>query len=218
MNPQTVQNVVTYDTVIEFDNPDQKLLPGMTAYVTIPVAEARNVLKIPNGAVRFRLEEPERRALFAKYNFQERGGGTGRGFAPAGQAGTGRGDGGAGAGGGQRASGGGGENRGGGGRRGGGGAGGGAEGSARGGGRGGAAAADIHTVYVLQPDKTLRPVVVRTGITDYAFTEVAAVLQGELKPGEELVTGKELPNRGVTGFMGGPMGGMGRGFGGGRPR
>ena len=74
---------------------------------------------------------------------------------------------------------------------------------------------------MLQQDKSLRPVVVRTGITDYTFTEVAGVLQGELKPGEELVTGKELPNRGVTGFMGGPMGGMGRGpggFGGGRPR
>src|SRR5271169_7114411 len=36
MNPTTVQSVVTYDTIIEFANPELKLFPGMTAYVTIP--------------------------------------------------------------------------------------------------------------------------------------------------------------------------------------
>ena len=41
MNPTTIQNVVTYDTIIEFANPDLKLFPGMTAYVTIPVATVR---------------------------------------------------------------------------------------------------------------------------------------------------------------------------------
>jgi multidrug efflux pump subunit AcrA (membrane-fusion protein) len=68
---------------------------------------------------------------------------------------------------------------------------------------------DIKTIYVLQPDKQLRPVVVRTGITDFTFTEMAAVLQGEIKPGEEVVTGKELPSRATTGFPGmpGPFGG-----------
>lgn len=54
MNPTTVQNVVTYDTVIAFDNPDQKLFPGMTAYVTIPVAQAENTLEVPNAALRFK--------------------------------------------------------------------------------------------------------------------------------------------------------------------
>lgn len=54
MNPTTVQNVVTYDTVIAFDNPEQKLFPGMTAYVTIPVAQAENVMEIPNAALRFK--------------------------------------------------------------------------------------------------------------------------------------------------------------------
>ncbi|MGH8764215.1 MAG: efflux RND transporter periplasmic adaptor subunit [Burkholderiales bacterium] len=54
MNPTTLQNVVTYDAIIDFDNPERKLFPGMTAYVTIPVASARNVLKIPNGALRYR--------------------------------------------------------------------------------------------------------------------------------------------------------------------
>ena len=41
MNATTVQNVVTYNTIIDFDNPEMKLFPGMTAYITIPVAEAR---------------------------------------------------------------------------------------------------------------------------------------------------------------------------------
>ena len=54
MNPTMVQNVVTYDTIVEFDNPDIKLLPGMTAYVTIPLASVENVVKIPNTALRYK--------------------------------------------------------------------------------------------------------------------------------------------------------------------
>src|SRR5438270_782711 len=54
MNPTIVQNVVTYDTMIEFDNPDLKLFPGMTAYVTIPVASVQNALKLPNTALRYK--------------------------------------------------------------------------------------------------------------------------------------------------------------------
>src|SRR3974390_520486 len=54
MNPTMVQSVVTYDTIIEFANPDVKLLPGMTAYVTIPLASVENVLKIPNTALRYK--------------------------------------------------------------------------------------------------------------------------------------------------------------------
>ena len=54
MNPTRIQNVVTYDTIIDFDNPDLKLFPGMTAYVTIPVATAQNVVKLPNAALRYR--------------------------------------------------------------------------------------------------------------------------------------------------------------------
>ena len=48
-----MQNVVTYTTVVDFDNPQMKLFPGMTAYVTIPVATADNVMKVPNAALRF---------------------------------------------------------------------------------------------------------------------------------------------------------------------
>jgi HlyD family secretion protein len=54
MNPTTVQSVVTYDTIIEFANPELKLFPGMTAYVTIPVATVQNVMKVPNTALRYK--------------------------------------------------------------------------------------------------------------------------------------------------------------------
>jgi HlyD family secretion protein len=53
LNATTVQNVVTYTTVVDFENPEMKLFPGMTAYVTIPVAQATDVVKVPNGALRF---------------------------------------------------------------------------------------------------------------------------------------------------------------------
>jgi HlyD family secretion protein len=54
LNPVTVQNVVTYSTVIDVPNPDLKLKPGMTAQVTIEIARRENVLRIPNAALRFR--------------------------------------------------------------------------------------------------------------------------------------------------------------------
>ncbi|MBM4396310.1 MAG: efflux RND transporter periplasmic adaptor subunit [Deltaproteobacteria bacterium] len=53
-SPQTVQNVVTYDAVIDVENPDLKLRPGMTANVTIRHADREGVLKVPNAALRFR--------------------------------------------------------------------------------------------------------------------------------------------------------------------
>ncbi|MBI5071256.1 MAG: efflux RND transporter periplasmic adaptor subunit [Deltaproteobacteria bacterium] len=52
--PQTVQNVVTYDAVIDVDNPALKLKPGMTANVTFIYAEKDDVVRIPNAALRFR--------------------------------------------------------------------------------------------------------------------------------------------------------------------
>jgi HlyD family secretion protein len=69
MNPTTVQNVVTYDAIIDFANPELKLFPGMTAYVTIPVATAEDVVKLPNAALRFRppLSPEAVRALYAKF-------------------------------------------------------------------------------------------------------------------------------------------------------
>ena len=55
--PITVQNVVTYDTVIEVNNADLKLKPGMTANVSITTAFREDVLKVPNAALRFRPPE-----------------------------------------------------------------------------------------------------------------------------------------------------------------
>jgi HlyD family secretion protein len=55
--PITVQNVVTYDTVIGVSNPEQKLKPGMTANVSVVAAHRDETLKIPNSALRFRLPD-----------------------------------------------------------------------------------------------------------------------------------------------------------------
>jgi HlyD family secretion protein len=55
--PITVQNVVTYDVVILVNNPELKLRPGMTANVSIIIAIKKDVLKIPNAALRFRPPE-----------------------------------------------------------------------------------------------------------------------------------------------------------------
>ena len=53
LNPVNVQNVVTYNVVIDVENPEQKLKPGMTANLTITIDERNNVLKVPNSALRF---------------------------------------------------------------------------------------------------------------------------------------------------------------------
>jgi HlyD family secretion protein len=50
----TIQNVVTYDVVVRVDNRDLKLRPGMTANVSIITARKKDVIKIPNAALRFR--------------------------------------------------------------------------------------------------------------------------------------------------------------------
>jgi HlyD family secretion protein len=53
LNPQTVQNVVTYTVVVEAPNPDLKLIPGMTANLSFQIEKHDNVLRIPNAALRF---------------------------------------------------------------------------------------------------------------------------------------------------------------------
>ncbi len=52
--PQAVQNVVTYDAVIDVDNSELKLKPGMTANITFVYAEKDEALRVPNSALRFR--------------------------------------------------------------------------------------------------------------------------------------------------------------------
>ena len=68
LNATNTQNVVIYTTVIDFSNPDEKLLPGMTANITIPVAKHENVLMVPNGALRFKpiLSDKDTQELQAK--------------------------------------------------------------------------------------------------------------------------------------------------------
>jgi HlyD family secretion protein len=186
MNATMVQNVVTYNTTIAFDNPDLRLFPGMTAYASIPVATAKNAVKIPNGALRFKpdLTDSQRKALYAKYNIDEgaRATTTGRIAAAAGGSATGAGDSnGAAVGGGTgaRAPGGGGQGQG--------GSGGGNRRPQGGNGGGNSQRADNGIVWKLLPDKTLEPAQVRLGVTDFTFT---AMLSGTLKPGDELVIGQ----------------------------
>jgi HlyD family secretion protein len=183
INPTTVQNVVTYDTVIEFENSDLKLLPGMTAYVTIPVSAAKDVLKIPNGAVRFRPEIPdnEKNALLKAAGINQGGGknkGLAEGDAPAADAAPPaappkagapsvavkpkRGD------------------------------------------------NEIHVLWKLVGDKQMEPVLVKTGITDYTVTAGLEVLKGSLNAGDNIITGMAIPNRASTGAFG-PGGQPGRG-------
>ena len=54
INPQTVNNVVTYDVVVLVNNDEGKLLPGMTANATIDVAKAANALVVPTAALAFK--------------------------------------------------------------------------------------------------------------------------------------------------------------------
>jgi HlyD family secretion protein len=68
LNAQTLQNVVTYTAVINVSNPEQKLMPGMTANITILVARRDNVLRVPNAALRFKpeLTDQQQKDLQAK--------------------------------------------------------------------------------------------------------------------------------------------------------
>ncbi len=77
--PITVQNVVTYDTVISVTNEELKLKPGMTANVSVVIAQRQNVLKLPNSALRFRPPDaPKPSPSPATPGGEKRGGGAGR--------------------------------------------------------------------------------------------------------------------------------------------
>lgn len=58
-----VSNVVTYPAIIDVENPELLLRPGMTANVTFVTQEANDVVKVPNAALRFRLESPKKTAV-----------------------------------------------------------------------------------------------------------------------------------------------------------
>jgi len=167
MNATTVQNVVTYNTIIDFDNPEMKLFPGMTAYITIPVANANDVMRVPNGALRFKpdMKAEDVRALYQKYglirNDQAQ---IASGSAPSGKRPRTQGT-----------------------------DGGGAAQNTR------TPRIDVAVAWKLRPDKTIEPVRVRTGITDHSVTEIAQVLNGQLNPGDELVTGSATAPQNTAG-------------------
>ena len=148
MNATMVQSVVTYDTIIEFNNPDLKLFPGMTAYVTIPVATVKNVVKVPNTALRYKPPMPPEQILatYKQYGIDgiERKAASDGAASPSEAAAA-------------------------------------STVAAR------APKPDSAVVWKLHLDNTLEPVKVSIGITDHAYTEVGAVLKGELKPGDEVV-------------------------------
>jgi len=154
MNPTTVQSVVTYDTIIEFANPELKLFPGMTAYVTIPVATAQNVLKLPNTALRYKppIAPEEILALYKRYGIEgvqdDDHSAAAEGGTPASA---------------------------------------GAQNLPR------APKAETAVVWKLHSDKTMEPVKVSLGITDHAFTEVSAVLKGELKESDDVIIRSVVP-------------------------
>lgn len=160
MNPTTVQNVVTYDAIIDFANPELKLFPGMTAYVTVPVATVQSVVKLPNAALRFKppLSPDAIRALYAKYGLEDRAPGK-SGVSAGGNVP-------------ERAG----------------------PSSARSaqighqGNSTGKPESETAVVWKLVADHTIVPVKVALGITDHAYTEVTAVLAGDLKPGDDVVT------------------------------
>jgi HlyD family secretion protein len=158
MNSTIVQNVVTYDTIIEFDNPEKKLFPGMTAYVTIPIAAATHVAKVPNAALRFKPDLPanEIRALYRRAGIpEETDGSTSEKKQPEEKSVKSE----------ERS-----QNL-----------------------KTGAAAAsqktDTRVVWKLISGSRLQPVRIKTGITDHTNTELVQMLNGTLKPGDNLVTG-----------------------------
>jgi HlyD family secretion protein len=171
MNATTVQNVVTYNTIIDFDNPAMKLFPGMTAYVTIPVASASDVLRVPNSALRYRpdMKAEEIRAIYQKFGLDNPS------LPPAGNAAANNGpefDGGAVKKVNRRTTAG--------------------QNEAIGLSPTVAHSLDGVVLWKLRPDKTVEPVKIRSGITDHTVTELAELLNGSLKHDDELVTGAVL--------------------------
>ena len=165
LNATVNQNVITYPVILEVPNPEENLRPQMTANVTIEVAQVRDVLRVPNAALRFRPTDEKgegRRPSGSGAGASGRGGGTGRqaspemerpGAAPAG-------------GGGGFAA---------------------AAGQFAAAVSGGKPAKGTQTVYVEIGEGRLRPVQIRTGISDGRFTQV---VEGEIRPGEKVVIGQ----------------------------
>lgn len=63
-SPEVIQNVVTYTTIVDVENPGMKLRPGMTATISIVVGESQNALRVPNTALRFQPPPEALQAIF----------------------------------------------------------------------------------------------------------------------------------------------------------
>src|SRR3569623_1213187 len=180
----TVQNVVTYDAVIDVDNEELKLRPGMTANVTFIWAEKDDAVRVPNAALRFKPTAEIFTALGQQppAGVKDAGGAKSR---PQGLPGMG------------------GPPPGGGGRRSGGGQGAGGGATAR-----GDDANDKRAVW-LNKGGVLQSLSVRTGISDGSLTEV---LEGAVQPGDAVVTDATLGGSGATAATSSSPGGMRRMF------
>lgn len=80
-SPEVIQNVVTYTTIVDVENPEMKLRPGMTATVSIVVGEAQNALRVLNSALRFQPSPEVLQALFEEMRRERQA--TGGGSSPA---------------------------------------------------------------------------------------------------------------------------------------
>lgn len=205
LNPQNVQNVVTYNVVVDVQNPDLKLMPGMTANLTFAVAERLGALKAPNAALRFtpqgmtqdKIREMMRAARTAEgsQGQEQRAAEGGQGQEPRGERPAASPDGRA-----ARSA-----------------------GQQREGGRGrnvGAPSGPVvegqtRIVWVLGADKQPQPRRIKIGITDGSATEIA---QGDVQEGELVIIGQNVSGNGqqtggqrAPGFGGGGFGGGGGG-------
>lgn len=162
--------VVTYDAVIDVENKDLALRPGMTANVTFVLDKVEDAIKIPNAALRFKPSRDQMMALFEKFGGGRRGSGAGRRGRGGGELGSGAPMGGPA----------------GGGPAGGGPPGGGMGGMGAWGGRGGAGGAngDRKQLWKLVDGKP-RMVFVKIGLTDGSTTQL---VEGDVQPGDQLIT------------------------------
>ncbi len=196
LSPQNVQNVVTYNVVINVQNPDQKLLPGMTANLTFAVAERKGVLKVPNAALRFTPKDMTPEKIREILRNQRGGQGQEQQAQPAeGQQG------------GQPAQAESGERQG---RRGQGQEGQASEGGGRRGGAGVPGEGQSRVVWVMGADNKPQPRRVRLGISDGTATEV---IDGNLQEGETIIVGQKVAGSGASTTSTRPPG-FGGGFGG----
>ena len=157
--PTTVQNVVTYDAVIDVDNSDLKLKPGMTANVTFVYAEKRDVLRVANAAMRFKppadlLAAPSGGVAAAAHGAPSGASASatpsGASATPSGASGTPSG----------------------------------ANGGPRRRGRGPQLPSDERQIWVLRDDHPT-PVVIKIGVSDGSSTEIVS---GDVKEGDEAIT------------------------------